>query len=197
MEREQALIGRGGFAKEIKAHIGSSSMKCFVEAEYYNKDDPYTYPISQFNPLLYEVIIAIANPKDRFNIAQRLPKETKYFTFIHKSAQLLGEDINIGKGSIICAGCILTTKVKIGDHAHLNLQTTIGHGCVIGNYFTTAPGVKVSGDCNIKDYVYLGTNSSVREKIEISNNITIGLNAGVVKSIYEPGVYVGVPAKKL
>ena len=120
-----------------------------------------------------------------------------YFTFIHPSSILLGNDISIGEGSIICAGCILTTNIKLGNHTHLNLQTTIGHDCEIGDYFTTAPGVKISGNCKIYDCVYIGTNASVKEKISIHSLTTIGLNAGVVKNIEEPGVYTGTPAKKI
>jgi UDP-3-O-[3-hydroxymyristoyl] glucosamine N-acyltransferase len=55
----------------------------------------------------------------------------------------------------------------------------------------------VSGNCTIGNRVYLGTNSSIREKIEICDDVTIGLNSGVVKNIKESGVYVGSPSKKI
>jgi sugar O-acyltransferase (sialic acid O-acetyltransferase NeuD family) len=194
---KRALIGAGGFANEVKAHIRDFTMKCFVDSKYFKPNHENIYPLSEFDPEEYEVLVAVGNPKDRFDIIQKLPKNTKYFTFIHPTAQILGNDVYIGKGSIVCAGSILTTNVKIGDHAHLNLQTTIGHDCLIGDYFTTAPGVKASGNCQISDLVYLGTNSSIREKIEICNDVTIGLNSGVVKNITEPGVYVGTPAAKI
>ena len=194
---KKALIGAGGFAREIKAHIGDSTIKCFVDDQYWKENNEYIFPLSQFNPNEYEVIVAIGDPRARFDIIQRLPKETKYFTFIHPSAQILGNDVKIGKGSIICAGCILTTNIVIGDHAHLNLQTTIGHDCEISNYFTTAPGVKISGNCKIYDGVYVGTNASIKEKIFIHSFATIGLNAGVVKHIEDSGTYVGTPAKKI
>ena len=45
--------------------------------------------------------------------------------------------------------------------------------------------------------VYLGTNSSIKEKITVSKLTTIGSNATVVKDIQESGTYVGVPAKKI
>ena len=151
---KKALIGAGGFAREIKAHIGDNRIKCFVDDKFWKENNEYIFPLSEFNPAEYEVIV-------------------------------------------ICAGCILTTNIKIGDHAHLNLNTTIGHDCTIENYFTTAPGVNVSGNCNISDYVYIGTNASLRQKLTICSNVTIGLNAGVVKDIKEPGTYVGVPAKIL
>jgi serine acetyltransferase len=43
----------------------------------------------------------------------------------------------------------------------------------------------------------MGTNSSVREKIKISNDVIVGMNAAVVKNIEESGTYVGVPVKKI
>ena len=192
---EKALIGAGGFAREIMVHIGQQ-LPCFVDDKYYDGSENI-FKLSEFDPSKYEVLIAIGNPRDRFDMVQKLPKNTKYFTFIHPSSIILGNDISIGEGSIICAGCILTTNIKLGKHTHLNLHTTIGHDCEIGDYFTTAPGVKVSGNCKIYDAVYIGTNASVKEKISIHSLSTIGMNAGVVKDINEPGVYVGIPAKKI
>jgi sugar O-acyltransferase (sialic acid O-acetyltransferase NeuD family) len=196
----KAIFGYGGFAKEVYYSLPLNERKqtiFLVDDQYYDEKIPNLFPISKFNPNTHEVIIAVGDPKLRFEISQRLPEKTKYFTHIHPSALILGDDVSFGKGSIICAGTIITTNVKIGNHAHLNLHTTIGHDCSIGNYFTTAPGVKVSGNCIIKDFVYLGTNASVKEKISITDNVTVGLNAGVVSDIDFPGTYVGTPTKLL
>lgn len=195
---KKALIGAGGFAREIRAHMNEPNMIQFIDDIYYNKIiEPLSYilPLSKFDPLEYEVLVAVGTPQFRVDIVNRLPKNTKYFTFIHPSAQILDKDINIGEGSIICADCVLTTNIIIGKHSHLNLQTTIGHDCRIGDFFTTAPGAKISGNCNIGNSVYIGTNSSVKEKIKIVSEVTIGLMAGVVKDITESGVYIGTPSK--
>ena len=85
----------------------------------------------------------------------------------------------------------------MGNHSHLNLHTTIGHDCIIDDFFTTAPGVKISGNCNIGKMVYFGTNSCVKEKINICDEVVIGLNGGVVNNINEKGIYIGTPAKKI
>jgi serine acetyltransferase len=45
--------------------------------------------------------------------------------------------------------------------------------------------------------VYIGSNSSIKEKIFVCDLATIGASAAVVKNIEEAGVYVGVPAKKI
>lgn len=197
---KKGIIGAGGFAREVYwslSPIERSDTKFFVDDKYWDGNDDFILPLSKFNPKDYEVVVAVGNPKDRYDIVQRLPKETKYFTHIHPSAQILGDDVEIGEGSIICAGTIITTNVKIGKHTHLNLQTTIGHDCVIGDYFTTAPGAKVSGNCTITNLVYLGTNSSIKENISVCHSTTIGSNATVVKNIEVSGTYVGVPSKKI
>ena len=195
----KGIIGAGGFGREIYWSLSDTERKdavFFVDDKYYDGNN-LTLPLSKFDSDKYEVVIAVADPKDRYDIAQRLPAETKYFTHIHPSAQIHGNDVEIGEGSIICAGTIITTNIKIGKHAHLNLQTTIGHDCEIGDYFTTAPGAKISGNCKIYDCVYVGTNASIKQKLSIHSFTTIGSNAAVVKHIEEPGVYAGVPVKKI
>jgi sugar O-acyltransferase (sialic acid O-acetyltransferase NeuD family) len=194
---KQALIGAGGHAQEIRAHMGDFKIPCFVDNEYWKPNANYIFPLSEFDPNEYKVIIAIGNSKDRYDISQKLPKETQYFTYIHPSAQFLHHDIHIEEGSFIGANCILTFDIKIGKHSLLNRSVNIGHNSRIGDYFSAMPGAVVSGNVQIYDLVYMGTNSSIKEKLSIHSLATIGSNAAVVKHIEEPGTYVGVPAKKI
>jgi sugar O-acyltransferase (sialic acid O-acetyltransferase NeuD family) len=193
----KVIIGAGGFARELKAYLNMPHMLMYVDDEYWDGSDDCIRKLSDFNPETHEAIIAIGDPMDRHDMVYKLPADTKYWTYIHHTAQIYSPLENIGKGSIICPGVIITTNVKIGNHAHLNLLTTIGHDCEIGNYFTTAPGAKISGNCKIYSGVYVGTNASIKQKLSIHSLATIGMNAAVVKHIEESGTYVGVPAKKL
>jgi sugar O-acyltransferase (sialic acid O-acetyltransferase NeuD family) len=141
-------------------------------------------------------MVAVADPIDRHNIIQKLPKETKYFTWIHPTALLMGK-IEIGEGSFIGAYSILTTNIKVGSHSILNRGNHIGHDCIIGNYFSAMPGSIVSGNVHIGNMVYLGTNSSIIEKKYLAHNIKIGANSVVIRDIKEPGIYAGSPARKI
>jgi sugar O-acyltransferase (sialic acid O-acetyltransferase NeuD family) len=188
-----ALFGYGGHAREIACQI-EDEVTFFVDDKYANN---VAKPISEFNPQEYAMMVAVADSKDRFDIVQRLPKETKYFTFIHPTAQIFDDNIEVGEGSFIGANTILTTNIKIGKHAILNRGNQIGHDCKIGDYFSAMPGAIVSGNVIIFDLVYMGTNSAIKEKISIHSLSTIGMNSCVIKHIEEPGVFVGVPAKKI
>ena len=196
---KKGIIGNGGFGREVYYSLSLEDKKntvFFVDDQYFDGQEN-TLPLNKFDPNVYEIVIAIGDPLLRQNMVDKLPINTKFFTHIHNSAIILGNDVFIGEGSIICAGSILTTNIKIGKHCHLNLNTTIGHDCVIGDFFTTAPGVSVSGNNYIRDRVYIGTRSSTKQKLNICSDVTIGLNSGVVKDIKEPGVYVGTPSTKI
>lgn len=210
--KKVCIIGAGGFAKEIlcclvdiigEASNEISDMACFLVAdkdfdEYKNKKILGIDVISQcaFDPERYVAIIGVGNPLLRKKIKEDLPENTEFVTLIHPTV-VMSSSVEVGEGSIITAGCILTCDIKIGAHSHLNLHTTIGHDCLIGNYFTTTPACNISGNCTFGDSVYLGTNASVRQGINICDNVTIGMGGVVVKDISESGIYIGNPVKRL
>lgn len=204
MKKNICIIGAGGFAKEVLCLITdlgrSNDVCCFMETdEFYKKRtvlDIRVEPISNFNSEKYKAIVAVGDPHGREKIIKQLPKSTKFETLIHPNITISKWN-KIGEGSIICAGCILTCNIELGQHTHVNLDCTIGHDCKIGDYFTAAPSVNISGKCKIGKKVYIGTNSAIRDKISICDEVTIGMGSIVVKDINEPGIYIGNPTKKL
>lgn len=186
-----AIFGYGGHAREVAVQM-KKDVTFFVDDEYVNQ---YTKAISKFDPNEYMMMVAVANSKQRKNIVETLPPETTYFSFVHPTAQIMGDDVEIGLGSFIGANSIITTNIKIGNHAILNRGNHIGHDTKIGDYFSAMPGAIVSGNVIIGDRNYIGTNSSIIEKKNISDDVTIGANSVVIRDITEPGVYVGVPVK--
>jgi sugar O-acyltransferase (sialic acid O-acetyltransferase NeuD family) len=207
--RKLCIFGAGGFGREVlncfiesledkESKITSKVVFMVSDAHFIEKEimGIDVIPQSEFLPELYEVVVAIADPVARKKLVEGLPKETVFGKVIHPSAQL-SKWINIGEGSIITAGCIVTVNVNLGKHSHLNLQTTVGHDCNIGAYFTTAPGARINGNSNIGHSVFIGSNAVLRQGINICNESIIGMGAVVVKDITEKGVYIGNPAKKM
>jgi sugar O-acyltransferase (sialic acid O-acetyltransferase NeuD family) len=186
-----ALFGYGGHAREVAAQM-NLDVTFFVDDKYANE---VSKPISTFDSEIYQMMVAVADSKERENIVKKLPQNTSYFTFVHPTALLMSENIEIGIGSFIGAYSILTTNITIGNHTILNRGNHIGHDSKIGDFFSAMPGAIVSGNVVIGTNVYMGNNSSIREKITVGSNAIIGANAAVVKNIITGGTYVGVPAK--
>ena len=190
-----ALFGYGGHAREVAAQMGKDVNITFFVDDIYAKGN--VKPISEFEPKKYLMMVAVADSKDRAEIVSKLPEGTEYFTFIHPTAQIMSDDVIIGEGSFIGANSILTTNIRMGNHAILNRGNHIGHDCIIGDYFSAMPGAIVSGNVHIGNMVYLGTNSSIIEKKYLLHDIKIGANGVVVKDIASSGTYMGCPVKKI
>ncbi|UQB70360.1 acetyltransferase [Epilithonimonas zeae] len=209
MIKKICIIGAGGFGREIYySYSNFFSILEIQKNEIFFMDDNLDkliknqtkFPImsfDEFNSQEYHVIIGVGNPLTRKSIVERLPTDTSYLTLIHENALIMDDENIIGEGGIVTAGSIITTNVMIGKHSQINLNTTIGHDCIIGDYFTTAPGVNISGDCKFGNNVYFGTNATVKNGVEICDNVTIGMGAVVTKNIHQEGVYIGNPLRKL
>lgn len=192
---EPVLIGAGGFAREIRGEVRlqyGNELKMYVDDEYWIEG---LYRISEFDPKTQSALIAVGNPADKKALLAKLPEDTDFWNYISTRAYV--NELKMGKGNFICAGTIITVNVTIGNHVHLNLHTTIGHDSVLGDFVTTAPSVNISGNVTIKDGVYLGTASCVKEKLTICEDVVLGMGATVVKDINHSGTYIGVPANKV
>jgi sugar O-acyltransferase (sialic acid O-acetyltransferase NeuD family) len=197
------IFGAGGFAQEVYwlAKQCGREVDAFIDINpggywYNTKIESEDY----FDPSKHQAVVAVANPKVREKIVHQIQNRygmSCFTTLISPSANLMSDDIAIAQGTIICANCIITCDVSLGFHTQLNLATTIGHNTKVGDYFTTAPGVHISGKVLAGRRVYMGTNSSTIEDLQIADDITIGAGACVTKSLLESGTYVGTPAKKL
>jgi sugar O-acyltransferase (sialic acid O-acetyltransferase NeuD family) len=198
MYKRLALYGAGGHASEVIAQLKSmnySIARIFVDDQYVTEA---FLPISHFNPEEYLMMIPVSNSQARQKMVKKLPKQTEFFSFIHPTALIMDKNtIKLGAGIFIGAYSILTTDIVVGDHAILNRGVHLGHGCRIGDYFSAMPSSVVSGDVKMGNNVYLGTNASVKEKITICDDVTIGMNSPVHHDILQSGIYVGDNLRKI
>jgi len=122
-------------------------------------------------------------------------------TIMHPDTER-SEWLEIAEGVVICAGNILTTNIKLGHHVQINLDCTIGHDVIMGDYTTLAPGVHVSGWVHFGKRVYVGTgaviiNGTEEKPLSIGDDAVIGAGACVTKSVPPLETWGGVPAKPL
>jgi len=124
-----------------------------------------------------------------------------FVSLIHPMTHI-SKSVDVGEGTVICAGSIITTNIKIGKYAQINLDCTIGHDVVMGDYTTLAPGVHVSGWVHLGKRVYVGTGANIINGTEvkpltIGDDTIIGAGACVTKSIPKGETWAGVPARKI
>ncbi|MBU0489619.1 MAG: hypothetical protein KKA07_11085 [Bacteroidetes bacterium] len=86
---------------------------------------------------------------------------------------------------------------QIGDNNLINTACIVEHDVITGKHCHIAPGSCVCGRVVLGDFVFIGAGAVVKDYIQICSNVTIGAGSVVVKNITEPGIYAGVPARKI
>lgn len=196
------IIGKGGFAKEVKWLIDSINR---VEKEweflgYIDKEKGAEEVISDDSYIINTeenlfVTLAIGNPTLRKNIYEKY-KENKHLHFPNLIAPsvYVSDSIQLGEGNIICSSTIMTVDILIGNFNIINLDCTIGHDVKIGNFNTINPGSNISGNVILKDLIEVGTGSKIIQGKEINKGVVIGAGAVVIKDVPCDTTVVGVPA---
>jgi sugar O-acyltransferase (sialic acid O-acetyltransferase NeuD family) len=203
------VFGAGGFGREVAwlAEACGRTVRCFVE-DGASAERPVMVNDLPVLPLDLararfpeaELTVAVGAPAGREALAARaLATGARLATLIHPRVER-SRWLTIGSGVVICAGCILTTNITLGDGVQMNLDCTVGHDAVLEDYVTLAPGVHVSGRVRIARGAYVGTGATIINgradaPLTIGAGAPIGAGACVTRDIPAGVTAVGVPAR--
>lgn len=193
-KRKIHIVPGGTFSAEIKALAKACG---YDENELY---DDHIKSLSSPNRIPDSAHIALASgsPRLRKELKARFNPEAHYPVLIHPSVIIMDPaGTHINEGSLICAASVLTTNIKIGKFVIVNLQCSIGHDSVIGDFCSLMPGVRISGGVSLEEGVYLGSNAVVLPQVSIGAGATIGAGAVVNRDLAPGKTYVGIPAREL
>lgn len=200
------IIGASGFGKEVlwlAQRLGRNVIGFLDDTPEKQNTDVLDFPVIgkidqfvKFNNV--EFVIAIGSPRGRELIVKRMSEsnQPKFTTLIDPTA-IMGKNIKIGEGSIICAGAILTVDIFVGNHVIVNLNSTIGHDVAIEDFVTIAPNVSISGNVILANKVEVGTNAAIKEKIRVGCGAVVGMGSVITRDIEENKVVVGNPARAI
>lgn len=112
----------------------------------------------------------------------------------------------IGEGCYIDSGVKSSGRNVIGDRVTLRFDAIIARGCNIGSDTYVCPQVMTNnlnhegeeiGGAHVGPGSFIGTQTILDAGIQVSPRTVVGAAALVTSSIVEPGIYVGVPARKV
>lgn len=204
------IIGAGGFGREVAWLVErinevnpTWNIKGFIddnESLWRTKEDAYNVVGGcDYLKTLGDVYVvcAVGSARVRKIIIDKLKDSSVKFATVIDPTVIVSNRVQIGEGTIICAGTIITVDIEIGNHVIINLDCTLGHDDVIADYVTVYPSVNISGNVTVGECSELGTGMQIIQGKNIAPNTIVGAGAVVVKDLNESGTYVGSPAKKI
>ncbi len=116
---------------------------------------------------------------------------------IYHSTCYIDETVVLGQSNFIFSKSVINSNVFIGDNNIINTGAIIEHEVEIGSHNHISVGSIICGRVKIGNECFIGAGAVINDKVSIGNGVTIGSNSTVIKSIFEPGTYVGSPVKKI
>jgi sugar O-acyltransferase (sialic acid O-acetyltransferase NeuD family) len=205
--RPLAIYGAGGLGREIAVMVEqiNRAEETWVVTGFY--DDgltaghevdglPVLGGMKEANAVTEytSLVVAIAHPHTRKNVVERITNDRIHFPIIvHPQAICGGETNYFGKGTIITAGCILTTGIVLGEFTIINLASTLGHDVKLGSFSIVMPGSNISGNVQVGECTMIGTGARILQNITLGKNCQVGAGCVVTKSFGDGVTVVGVP----
>lgn len=202
------IIGAKGFAKEVLEVF--SQRQELTGLAFYDDVSANTPPLlyNRFPVLTTAAAtveqferdphfaLGVGNPALRRRLATKMRALGGTLASSVSPNALVGDFGNVlGEGLNLMSGAVLTNDIRLGEGVLVNLNCTIGHDVVLGDYCELSPGVHVSGNVVLGANVVLGTGAVVLPGISIGDNTVIGAGSVVNKDVPANAVAVGIPAK--
>lgn len=128
-----------------------------------------------------EWLIAVGDNDARARLAAGLDG-CAFATLVHPFSWVSPSAVT-GDGSMIFAGTVLQTGVRLGRHVIINTGATVSHDCRIGDCSHIAVGAHLAGNVGIGARVLFGAGAVARPGATVGDGATIGAGAVVVQDI--------------
>ncbi|SFB04665.1 MULTISPECIES: acetyltransferase [unclassified Bacillus (in: firmicutes)] len=145
----------------------------------------------------YEIFVGIGNNATRHKIQEKLESVGASLPILVHPSAVIGSQVDIGIGTAIMAGAIINCCTQIGKGCIVNTGSTIDHDNNIEDFVHISPGAHLAGTVKVGKGSWVGIGCVVSNNINIGNGCQLGAGSVVVKDISEPGVYVGVPVRRV
>ena len=150
----------------------------------------------KYNP---NVLIAVDDNTKREELYKTIYKKNcKNFIF-KKSYLAKSSKLKLSKKNciIIQNYSKIMPNVEINNGVKIHIGAQIHHDCIIGEFSTIAPKALLLGNVEVGKNVYIGANSTIKQKVKIGKGAIIGAGSVVIRDVKDFDMVAGIPAKSI
>lgn len=202
------IVGAGGFGREVfnwaKDHPDCGKVweiTGFLDdnpqaLEGFNYEVPILGPVSDHQPAADELFLcAIGTPTIKRAVCQQLlDRGGVFLTLVHPSV-IIGRNVQLGRGVILCPGVVLTCDIRVGDFAMINCLSSAGHDAWIGNWATISAHCDMTGRTELGEMAFMGSGSCILPGKKVGPRALVGVGSVVLGNVRADSKVFGNPAR--
>ncbi len=202
------IVGAGGFGREVfcwlkdeKEILRSWTFRGFLDDDAdalasFDYEFGVVAPISGFSPKKDDAFICglgAVEPKKRL-CQSLLERGGRFLSLIHPTA-VLGMNVRLDDGVVICPRVTLTCDIAVGAMAMINCHSSAGHDVRIGAWSTISGHCDLTGHTRLGHSVFLGSGVSILPGKSVGDGALVGAGSVVIRSVKAGQKVFGNPAR--
>ena len=207
--RDLYIVGAGGFGREVYAWL-QDLPECDVDWRLrgflddnpgalngFNYQSQVVASVSDFQPKSNDLLVcAIAARAHKRSICEQLKERGgQILTLVHPTA-IVGPNVTLGEGAVICPRVSITCDVEIGAMVMLNLHCTVGHDVRIGAWSTISAQCDLTGFVQVGEDVFFGSGARVIPGKRVGDRAVVGAGSVVIRHVRAGQKVFGNPARE-
>ena len=201
------IVGAGGFGREVYGwlcDLGESADWKFCgflddNMEALNGLDyplGVVAPVSGFAVKSSQLFVCgIGDVATKMRLCQPLLEQrARFLTVVHPTA-IVGKNVKLGQGVVLCPGVILTCDIKVGDMVMINCLSSAGHDVEIGDWSTISAHCDLTGYATLGRGVFMGSGARVIPGRSVGDDARVGAGSVVLSSVAAGQTVFGNPAR--
>jgi len=198
--RGLVIVGCGGHARSAADIVLETNPECrivFVDGAGRPGEVIMGFPVLTSYPETRTACFVGIGDNARREQASNDPRlPGKVVSVIAQSSHISHSAI-LGEGLFVGQFAHIGPEAKVGRGTIVNDSAVVEHEATVGMFCHVAANATLLGRARLGDRVFLGAGAVVRDGVTVCADVTIGMGTIVAADISEPGVYVGVPARRL
>lgn len=201
------IVGAGGFGREALQWAFEAWPDLPMRSIGFLSDDPRRLdgfrtaasivgPVKDHRPERGDYyVLGIGVAYVRRAIAESLrDRGAEFVTLVHPRA-VVAANAEVGAGSIVCPGAILSDASRLGSCVLVNYHASLGHDASAGDYCVLSPYATLGGNATVAADVFLGLHASVGPGRHVGARSKVSANSCVLSDTPADSIVFGVPGR--
>lgn len=152
--------------------------------------------IEEYQPEADDLFVCgIGDPKLKKKFVSTILKKGGQFTNIIHPTVVLGENVRLGTGNILCPYVVVSSDSVLGDFITVELHSNIAHDVKIGDWCFIGPSCSLNGRVTLENSVFMGCNAIVLPGGYVGEGAVVGIGSVVIDRVKPFVTVFGNPAK--